>query len=248
MAERDGRAIRIRARRGVVMAAGGFENDPGLRERYLPKPTSADWTCANPENTGDALRMGEGVGAATALMDEAWWTPTTRVPGEGRARLLVIEKSLPGSILVNGSGERFVNEAAPYTDVVNAMYEKHSADASCVPAYLIFDATFRKKYPVGPLLPGAQQPDWVLPKRLRQGYLAKADTIEGLATQLGLDPGRLRATVEKVNGYARTGKDLDFHRGETDYDRYYGDAKVGPNPCLGAIETPPYLRDGRASR
>ena len=239
-AERCGRAVRIRALRGVVMAAGGFEADPALREQYLPAPTSAEWSCANPNNTGDALRMGEGIGAAKALMDEAWWTPTTLVPGEARARLLVIEKSLPGSILVNGSGERFVNEAAPYTDVVNAMYQKHGANSPCIPAYLIFDATFRKKYPCGPLLPGAQQPDWMLPKRLTQGYLRKADTISGLATQLGLDPARLVATVEKVNAYARTGKDLDFHRGETEYDRYYGDAEVRPNPCLAPLETPPF--------
>jgi 3-oxosteroid 1-dehydrogenase len=184
--------------------------------------------------------MGEGIGAAKDLMDEAWWTPTTCVPGEARARLLVIEKSLPGSILVNGSGERFVNEAAPYTDVVNAMYQKHGANSPCIPAYLIFDATFRKKYPCGPLLPGAQQPDWMLPKRLTQGYLRKADTISGLATQLGLDPARLVATVEKVNAYARSGTDLEFHRGETEYDRYYGDAEVKPNPCLAPLETPPF--------
>ena len=154
--------------------------------------------------------------------------------------MLVIEKSLPGSILVNKAGDRFVNEAAPYIDVVNTMYAKDSPEKPCVPAYLVFDATFRKKYPCGPILQASQQPDWSLPRSLREGYFKKADTLEDLALQLGIDAETLRESVEKFNGYARTGEDLDFHRGETVFDRYYGDENVVPNPCLAPIEKPPF--------
>jgi 3-oxosteroid 1-dehydrogenase len=173
-------------------------------------------------------------------MDDAWWGPTTVVPGEARARMLVIEKSLPGSIMVNKRGQRFVNEALSYIDVVKAMHEKNTPEAPSVPAYLIFDATFRRNYPCGPFLQAAQQPDWALPKALKQGYLKKAETLEGLAALLEIDAEGLRSTVEKVNEYARTGVDLDFQRGETHVERYYGDEKVQPNPCLAPLDKPPF--------
>ena len=241
VAERQGRTIRIHARRGVVLAAGGFESNQAMREKYLPNPTRAEWTCANPYNTGDAIEMGLRVGAAIDLMDDAWWGPTTVVPGEDRARMLVIEKSLPGSILVNKRGERFVDEAMPYIDVVNTMYEKNSPESPCVPAYLIFDAEFRRKYPCGPMMvPGSQQPDWALPKVIRQQYLKKANTIREAAALFGIDADGLEATVAKFNEYARAGKDPDFGRGESIFDRYYGDEHVKPNPTLAPIEKPPF--------
>jgi len=238
-AEKQGRPIRIRARKGVVLAAGGFEGNQAMREKYLPNPTRAEWSCANKHNTGDAISMGQKLGAAIDLMSDAWWGPTTVVPGEDHARILVIEKSLPGSILVNKAGERFVNEAAPYIDVVNTMHAKDSPEEPCVPAYLIFDASFRKKYPCGPILQASQQPDWSLPRALK-GYFKRADTLEGLAVQLGVDAKGLTESVQKLNDYARTGEDLDFQRGETVFDRYYGDENVTPNPCLAPIEKPPF--------
>lgn len=239
-AEKEGRRIRIQARKGVILAAGGFESNQAMREQYLPNPTRAEWTCANPDNTGDIHKLGLEIGTGLEFMHDGWWGPTTVVPGESRARMLVIEKSLPGSILVNKKGERFVNEAAPYIDVVNAMYEKNTPEAPSVPAYLIFDATFRKNYPVGPFLQGSQQPDWALPRHLREQYLIKADTLEELAKRIGVDPEGLRRTVSKFNEYARTGKDLDFQRGDTGFDRYYGDVNVKPNPCLAPLITAPF--------
>ena len=240
LAEKEGRPILIRANKGVVMAAGGFESNDAMRKKYLPNPTRADWTCGSRESTGDAIRMGTEVGAALDLMDDAWWGPTTVVPGEDRARMLVIEKALPGCIFVNKRGERFVNEASPYIDVVNAMYAKHTPASPCVPAYFVFDATYRSKYPCGPFLQSSQQPDWRLPKIFKQNYLRKSDTLEGLAAQLGIDSKALQASVKKFNEYARTGKDLDFHKGESLFDRYYGDANVKPNPCLAPLDKPPY--------
>ena len=184
--------------------------------------------------------MGIEVGAGLELMDDAWWGPTTVVPGEDRARMLVVEKSLPGCVFVDKRGERFVDEAAPYIDIVNAMYRHHRPEASCVPGYMVFDAVYRKKYPCGPFLQSSQQPDWRLPKEFKQGYLKKDKTLGGLAGQMGIDPEGLEESVRKMNEYARTGKDLDFKKGDSLYDRYYGDANVKPNPCLAPIETPPF--------
>lgn len=239
--EQDGRALRIRAAKGVVLAAGGFESNDEMRRQYLPNPTKAEWTTANPGNTGDAIRMGMALGAAVDLMDDAWWGPTTVVPGEARARMLVIEKGLPGSIFVNRRGERFLNEATPYNDICKQMYAHNTPESPSVPAYMIFDATYRKKYPLGPFFPGSQQPDWALPKQLKEArYLKKADTLEELAAELGIDAAGLKASVEKINRYAREGRDADFHRGESLFDRYYGDEKVKPNPCLAPLDKPPY--------
>jgi 3-oxosteroid 1-dehydrogenase len=240
VAERNGQTIRIGATRGVILGAGGFEGNQAMREKYLPNPTRKEWSCGNPHNTGDIIEMGKAIGAGLDQMDDAWWGPTTVVPGEDLARFLVIEKSLPGSILVNKAGERFTNEAAPYVDIVNAMYEQDGPTSPCVPAYFVFDATYRKNYMCGPMLQGSAQPDWMVRKLFKQGYLKKAKTIEDLAEQLGVDAEGLKRSVAKNNEYARTGKDPEYQRGETIYDRYYGDAKVEPNPCIGPIEKAPF--------
>jgi 3-oxosteroid 1-dehydrogenase len=154
--------------------------------------------------------------------------------------VLVVEKGLPGCILVNKKGQRFVNEASPYTQVVLAMYAADKPEAPSVPAYMIFDAEYRRKYPMGPFLAGAQQPDWMIPKSFRQTYLKKSDTLAGLAAQLGVDAAGLEACVARFNESARAGSDPDFHRGEGGFDRYYGDDKVKPNPCLAPLATPPF--------
>jgi len=238
-AEKNGKRIRIRATKGVILAAGGFEANQAMREKYLPQPSKAEWSSANPNNTGDIINMGIESGAAIGLMDEAWWGPAVKFPGDDRARFFVIELSLPGSVLVNRSGRRFVNEASPYGDKVAAMYAKNTPEGETIPSYLVFDSTFRKKYPVGPLLPGAQQPDWAAPKDV-MGLIIKADTISELADKLGIDADGLGDTIAKMNEYAKSGVDPEFGRGDTIFDRYYGDLKVEPNPNLGPIDTAPF--------
>ena len=238
--EKDGRPLRVRARRGVILAAGGFEGNQAMREKHLPHPTHTDWTCANAANTGEVIEMGQAIGAGVDLMDDAWWGPVNRAPSDEFARITVIEKSLPGGMLVNRRGERFTNDAGPYIEIVKAMYASHSEESPCVPAYLVFDATFRKKYICGPMLQGSVQPDWMVQKLFKQQYVKKSNTLEGLARKVGFDAATLRATVAKVGEYARTGKDLDFGRGDNIYDCYYGDSDVKPNPCLAPIETPPF--------
>ncbi|MBV6416517.1 MAG: 3-oxosteroid 1-dehydrogenase [Steroidobacteraceae bacterium] len=239
VAEQGGRALRIRAQRGVILASGGFEANQALRERYLPAPSVAAWTVGNAHNTGDALALGEAVGAQIDLMSTCCWMPVSPVPGWKSPASILFERTLPGGYIVNRRGERFVNEALPYIDTVEGMYAHNRPDAPTIPSYLVCDATFRKKYPFGPLLPSSVQPDWMVPKRLR-AFMTKAGSLAELAQRLDIDAAGLEATAARVNRYARTGVDLDFGRGDGAYERFYGDPAVRPNPTLGPIATPPF--------
>ena len=234
-AERDGQPIKIRATRGVVLASGGFARDKEMREQYQRSPIGAEWTLACPGDTGDAIQMGLELGAAIDLMEEAWWGPSSLPPG-GPPHFHLVERSCPGSILVDSAGKRFANEAASYIDVVHAMYEHNRPDAVAIPAHFIMDQRFRRRYLFGVTMPGQRFPE----EYLKSGYVTKADTLEELAGRIGVDRHGLLETVARFNEFARTGKDLDFQRGESDYDRYYGDPTVNPNPCLGTIEKPPF--------
>jgi 3-oxosteroid 1-dehydrogenase len=237
--EREGKPIQIRARRGVLLATGGFERNLAMRERYQKHPITAVWTAGNPHNVGDGIRMGEAVGGKLDLMDEAWWTPVTMLPND-YAWLLVVEKSMPGGILVNRAGRRFTNEAAPYGDVVHAIYAANSDEAPTIPCWLVFDARYRRSYPVGPLGPAKLQPDSAIGKRLRREFLNKAGTLAELAARIGVDARGLEETVERFNAQARAGTDDDFGRGQSAYDRYYSDAKIGPNSSLAPIVEAPF--------
>ncbi|MFG5859730.1 FAD-binding protein [Metapseudomonas sp. CR1201] len=236
---RAGRRLLIRARRGVVLGAGGFERNQEMRSQHHPQPSRSSWSATPPCNTGDAIRAGQALGAATALMDHSWWAPTTFVEGEEKQRALFVERTLPGCIMVDSAGQRFVNEAAPYTDIVYAMYQHDSEGARSVPCWLVFDAEFRRKYPCGALLPGYAMPDGRLPKNLRN-YYQKADSLAELAAKIGVDPAGLLRTVERFNPMAQAGRDEDFHKGDSLFDRYYGDPSVQPNPCLAPLVKAPY--------
>lgn len=233
--EREGKTRRIGARKGVIIAAGGFEHSTAMREKYLPGPTQSQWSAAYPGNTGDLIAAGAAVGAATHLMDEAWWGPTIVIEGEDRARMLFTERSMPGCILVNAKGERFVNESVAYTTAVQAMY-----DGDNLPCYAIFDSRYRREYPFGPLLPAGMQMDFLQPPRVRRDLLTSAGTLQGLAGQLGIDSEGLANTVQRFNGFAGTGVDEDFHRGEDSYDLLYGDVRLQPNPCLAELAEAPF--------
>jgi 3-oxosteroid 1-dehydrogenase len=236
---REGRTLRIEARHGVLLAAGGFERNLEMRQQYQRHPITANWTAGNPHNLGAGIRMGEAVGGALDLMDDAWWTPVGMLPHDF-AWLLVVEKSMPGSILVNRAGRRFTNEAAPYVDVVNAMYAANQPDAPSIPAFLVFDARYRRSYPMGPLGPSKLQPDSSIGKRLRRDFLRKAKSVRELADLIKVDPAGLAETIERFNAQARQGEDSDFGRGRSLYDRYYSDAKIKPNSSLAPIVEAPF--------
>ena len=238
---RDGKPLRIQARKGVVLAAGGFEHNQQMREQYLPKPTQHQWSAGTMDNTGDAINEGMRLGAATHRLDEAWWCNTISVPGEDIPRLSVMERSYPGSIIVNPAGKRFSNESQNYMAFQIETFEKHSEEEPTYPTWQVFDANFRANYFVGPLYNSKFRPDWMIPRRYEQeGFYAKAETVRELAAKIGVDPDGLDDTVNKMNEYARTGVDPDCNRGESAYDRYYGDPRVTPNPCLGPVDTAPY--------
>jgi 3-oxosteroid 1-dehydrogenase len=234
--ERGGKRMEVRARLGVLLSAGGFERNAAMRQKWQRHPITTEWTAANLHNVGDGIRMGEEAGGALDLMKESWWTPTTLVPGSDLGWVLVVEKNLPGSIFVNGSGARFCNEAAPYVDVVVDMYKADSAQ----PCWMVFDARFRHFYPVGPVAPGYAMPDSRTPSRYRKGFLKRAKTLDELAGLIEVDPAALAATVSRFNEQADKGVDEDFGRGNSASDRYYGDPRVQPNPCLHSIGKAPF--------
>lgn len=235
-----GRTLRIGARRGVVLACGGFESNQQMREQYLPQPTQVQWTAAPPINHGDGIRAGKALGAKLDFMNRTWGSPTVHVPGAAQQTTLFIERSLPGCVMVNRQGKRFVNEAASYPDVVDAMYAEHARSGGAVPCWIVFDANFRHKYPMGALLPGQIAPDGKLPKEWQDRVYYRADTLDALAAKIGVDATGLRDTVRLMGAYAKTGVDLDFGKGKLSIERYYSDPKVEPNSCLGPIEKPPF--------
>lgn len=228
----------IRARRGVILGSGGFEHNEQMRIKYQRAPISTEWTVGARANTGDGILAAEKLGAALELMEDAWWGPT--VPLVGAPWFALSERNSPGSIIVNLAAKRFMNESMPYVEAVHHMYGgeygQGAGPGENVPAWLVFDQQYRDRYIFAGLQPGQRIPT----KWLESGVIVAAPTIDELATKTGLPAGELRATVERFNGFARNGVDSDFHRGESPYDRYYGDPTNKPNPNLGEISHPPY--------
>ncbi|GAA2774601.1 FAD-dependent oxidoreductase [Streptomyces showdoensis] len=232
---RGGRELTVRATGGVVLASGGFSHDQRLREKHLPAPTSTAWSSAAEGQTGDALEPATALGAATDLMDRVWGAPSV-VPPDGRPFFLVADRGIPGMVIVDAAGDRYANEAAPYHEFVDAMYaDDRPGKAATVPSWLLLDTTSKSRYLFMGLFPGQPFPKpW-----LESGFVKKAATVEELAGRIGIAPARLRATVDRFNGFARAGRDEDFHRGDSVYDRYYGDPTL-PNPNLAPLEKGPY--------
>lgn len=233
----DGKSLRIGARRGVILAAGGFERNPTLRSEHLPGAHQPQASGSQINNEGDALVAAMRVGAATRNLDSAWWAPVFRIPGEDRARLSTVERALPYSIIVNQAGRRYANEALSYHRFGEAMMARHRPNAGTDPSWLVFDRRYRARYPAGPVIPG--WPDALLPANVRE-VLVKAPTIEALAVKMRVDPKALTETVERFNGMVANGRDDDFERGDSAYDRLYGDPRVAPNPSLGTVEQAPF--------
>ncbi|QYN36875.1 3-oxosteroid 1-dehydrogenase [Pseudonocardia sp. DSM 110487] len=231
---RDGTAEVLRARRGVVVASGGFERNAAMRARYQRAPIGTDWTTGAVTNTGDGIEAGQRIGAAVDLMDDAWWGPS--VPLTGGPYFCLAERTLPGCILVNGAGRRFVNEAAPYVDAVHAMYDGHATGVGHVPSWLIADQRYRNRYPFAGLGPRRPFPG----RWYKAGAVHTAPTLGELAASIGVPGDALTATVEEFNGFARRGRDEGYGRGDSAYDRYYGDPRQQPNPCLGPLDVAPF--------
>ncbi len=238
----NGQTVRIKARKAVILGAGGFEYNQALREKYLPKPTSSAWSGGGIRtNTGDALIAALKLGAKTRLMNGAWWCTTISAPDEPAPRLAIMEKSLPGSCVVNMAGKRIANESQNYMAYQTDFFASHTEEAPNAPAYMIFDKRFRDSYLVGPLLDVQTRPDKKIPASyFENGFLAIEGSLDALAKKIGIEAKGLNKTVENLNRYAKSGVDEEFQRGDTEYDRYYGDATVTPNPCLHSIDQAPF--------
>jgi 3-oxosteroid 1-dehydrogenase len=241
---KDGKPQRIQARRGVVLATGGFDHDLAWRKEHLPE-VDQDWSFGNPAATGDGIRAGQQVGADTDLLDEAWWFPAIQWP-DGRMQFMLNERMMPSQFIVNGDGKRFINEAAPYMDFGHAMIEGQKSGVEHIPCWLITDHRSFNRYVVAghlpiPKIPGAPVPTGrKLPKAwLESGVVKAADSWDELATKIGVPAAHLHSTATRFNELAASGHDDDFNRGDSVYDNYYGDPTL-PNPNLYPLGKPPY--------
>ena len=227
-----GRDKTIATPRGVIVTAGGFAHNLAMRQAYQQEPVSVDWTQANPGDTGGAIEAMARAGAALGLMDEAWWVMTFLA--NGKSYQIVPELAKPHGILVDASGQRFVNEARSYMELGRACYARNKT-SKAVPAWIVMDSRHRKRYLFGFQAPGKIPGKWV-----EAGWVRRDDTIEGLARQCGIDPAGLAATVTRFNDFAASGVDTDFQRGDNAYADYWGDPTCKPNSSLGAIAKPPF--------
>ena len=233
-------SCRVKARLGVVLAAGGFGRNPKRRAEMLPAPTP-EFSPAAPGHTGEmqALALALGARIAEGGADNAFWAPVSvRKRADGSTAVFphfVLDRSKPGTVCVDQSGRRFVNESSSYHLFARAMFE-HNRTTPCIPCFLVADADGLRKYGLGMVRMGTRN---LKPYR-DDGYLISADSIAGLAAKLGVDAANLEATVADMNRYAETGVDLQFGRGTTAYHRVNGDASHGPNPTLGPIRKAPF--------
>ncbi|HWK43511.1 MAG TPA: FAD-dependent oxidoreductase [Stellaceae bacterium] len=234
---------RVTARRGVILATGGFSHSAPMRARHLPAAAGA-LSAVCPTNTGDGIALGLTAGARMGKdnANNAFWTPVSRFRrADGSDAVFphtVTDRGKPGLIAVDGSGHRFANEAVSYHEFVQAMFRAHNLGPA-IPCHLICDRHFLWRYGLGAIKPFTPTPS--LRQAKRTGYLRQADSIEELARRIEVDPSALTETVEGYNREARQGRDPAFGRGGNAYQRHLGDAAQQPNPCVAPIETPPYF-------
>lgn len=246
----QGTKVTVDARSGVVLACGGFERNAELRRRYQRHPINGEWTVGVESNTGDGIELGVKHGAAIDNMSDAIWSPVIQLPKakaftpikiDDVERFIVPDRSLPHTLIVNGQGKRFMNEALPYCTAGQGLYGgvfgKGEGDAENLPAWLVFDQAYRDTYPFAyGYLPRVE-----LPKEFYEsGAVVRRDTIEELAVAIDVPAAELRRTIERFNGFARDGVDADFHRGENEHDRFYANRYHQPNPSLGELGKAPF--------
>lgn len=226
----------VHARNGVVIATGGFEWNEELCRTFLRGPMTAP--AGSPDNTGDGLVMAMEAGARLGNMRNAWWVPVTRVPGatnwdKPAVSLILLERTRPGSLMVNGTGKRFCNEAGNYNAMGGVFHEFDPAsfDYPNQTAWLIFDHRYKCRYDVAGVPPGEDTPDWI----------HSAPTVEELAAKLDIDPRSLAETVERFSGFAAKGEDPDYNRGVSAYDSFNGDQTLpGIEATLGPVDEAPF--------
>lgn len=230
---RDGARLNVEARKGVLLAAGGFGHNADMRRRYSgDQPNEAQWSIANAGDTGEVLQTAMGLGAKTDLLDEAWWLPSVFIANGGAtAASLGSGRQRPGAIYVDSTGRRFCNESNSYVEVGKAMYANKA-----VPCWMVFDDGYVRRY-----VAGANPLKRRLPLELiASGAVKRADTIGDLARQIEVPADALARTVQRFNDFAAKGLDPDFGRGQSAYNDCLGDPGYRPNAAIGPVERAPF--------
>lgn len=235
IAEQYGKEVTLTARKGVILAAGGFDHNLPMRQKLQSTILKQDYSMGSEGNVGDGIFIPQNtLEADTSFMKESWWFPAVSpVEQGGPAQVMLAERSLPGSFIVNGKGKRFINEAMDYMSFGQKLIQMEEEGKEIKEMWLVFDQKYRNSY----ILAGAVFPRAALPKDwYKAGIAFKANSPEELAEQTGIPVENFKTTFNRFNEMAANGKDPDFHRGESAYDRYYGDPKVKPNPNLRPLQ------------
>lgn len=236
--QRDGTAVTITARRGVVLATGGFDHLMSWRHKFQSERLGEHASLGSEGNTGDGIRLAQDTcGAGTGLMEQAWWFPAfAPLPG-GEPTVMLAERSLPGCLLVDQTGRRFVNEAVDYMSFGQLILERERAGNPVETMWMVFDQKYRNSY----LLAAELFPRMPIPQEWYDAGIAhRSADLPTLAEAMGVDPSTFVATMERFNALAGAGVDTDFGRGASAYDRYYGDPTVTPNPNLRPLASGPF--------
>jgi 3-oxosteroid 1-dehydrogenase len=234
----DGKPCNVEARKGVLLAAGGFAHNKEMRRRYSgDQPNEGRWSIANAGDTGEVLEAAMRLGAKTDLLDEAWWLPSVFIANGGAvAASLGSGRQRPGAIYVDSTGRRFCNESNSYVEVGKAMYANKA-----VPCWMIFDEGYVRRYvtsasPLKTLRRHRPLP----PELIESGAVKRAATLPDLARQIDLPADELAHTIQRFNGFAAKGLDPDFGRGQSAYNDCLGDPGYRPNAAIGPLDTAPY--------
>lgn len=237
---RNGQEATIRARNGVIIAAGGFSHNKAMRAAYLPASPNPQMSVAPDESMGDGIAAGVAAGGVLNLMGEAWWAPVYKKHGSPRSSAMFMERAFPGSIIVNSQACRFMNEAADYDLAGRAMKREIEHSSTRHSFHFIFDEQFRRSYLAGPLLPHPRFLDAFISRDAIRSVVS-APSIRELAKRIGLQsPSALETTIRDFNEAALSGCDREFGRGEEPYDRHYSDPSNAPNSTMRPIAKPPF--------
>jgi 3-oxosteroid 1-dehydrogenase len=231
--KRGGLSVNVEARRGVLLAAGGFGHNADMRRRYSgDQPNEGKWSIANAGDTGEVLEMAMRLGAKTDLLDEAWWLPSVFIADGGNAaKSLGSGRQRPGAIYVDSTGRRFCNESNSYVEVGKAMYANKA-----VPCWMVFDEGYVRRY-----VSGANPLKRRLPEELiDRGAVVRGSTLSDLARQINVAADELEYTVQRFNQFAVKGLDPDFGRGQSAYNDCLGDPGYRPNAAIGPLDRAPY--------
>ncbi|WP_431240204.1 3-ketosteroid-delta-1-dehydrogenase [Mycolicibacterium aichiense] len=235
--EHGGKTVTITARRGVVLAAGGFDHNMEMRWKFQSESLGANFSLGAESNTGDAIRIAADIGADTALMDQSWWFPAVAPLPGGAPAVMLAERSLPGSFIVDQNGRRFANESADYMSFGQHILALQAAGTPVDDMWIVFDQRYRNSY----VFAAELFPRMPIPQRWYDaGIAVRADDFTILAEKMDVPADTFHATVTRFNENAYAGEDPDFQRGRSAYDRYYGDPTVTPNPNLRPLVKGPF--------